>query len=813
MRVCMLFPTSQTVFQYLHYPARMRHPFGYPWGCKVRTAQKNRSGVAVRNREAWRNWHWPDARWVNFAILTLLSAIFFHPIFLHPTEVLWGNDIVRADSAFKVAMSRNLWTWHTFSLWDPTILGGRSIVGDPIYALLNPSSLVFWFSTSPLVFGHFAWLHVLFGSWGMFLLSRNMSCSSFGSALAAVVFAYSGKVAAHIFAGHLILVATVMCLPWLMIYVLRILDQPRTNDVLILGALVAFTISYGTMHILYTHALFVGTFAFAQIALNKSDRKSTVLKSIFLVSAGLLGLGLSAAIWFPAVRQTLMLSERAGGASMQFASMGAAQLSDLLRFVWPFMGIPAPTPMESDAYHRFFWESMSFPGLVALTLVPAACYVLRKDRTVWILGGLALVFTVLTFASVTPLFEIAFKFLPGFSLFRSWGRLFFYVIFVVAVISGKLVSERATVSKLPIFLSVFLALQFCFVAVLSMSTTDSVSSFGLWSPIITLALLTTGAFLWATNLIPLGAWQVWLLTCCVGELLFVWHYTIYTVPVDKAIPNPDAAQYLAELKEAEGWRVLDTTNSIPQQVAVRHGIEIVGGYHPGMYASQVMLYSRIWRNDTSDATELVPHQPEDIVCPAVLDILGVRYLISSHPVQGMSEEFLQRVKSASSDSAQYIYRRRSALPRAFVVGGAEVPPPGLTVAEQLCSIDPRKTCLVEDEPIPGSAPFQEIKIHRISPAAMDMHFNMPAPGVVVVSQTWHPDWRATDNGAPVPAIRVNGGLVGIPLQAGDHALNVRYVPWDFYLGAAVSAGFGLAMIASATALRLVRVRSAKKALA
>ena len=269
---------------------------------RVRTSSKKKSPSAKPVNAPRRSWSWPESTRGNVAILAGLSVVFFHPIFLHPTEMLWGNDIVRADSAFKVAIWRSLWKWHTFPLWDPTILGGRSIVGDPIYALLNPPSLVFWVTTSPLVFGYFAWLHAFAGSCGMYLLARRMSCTTFGSAFAAVVFAYSGKAAAHLFAGHLLLVATVMCLPWLMLYVLRILERPCVKDAFILGILAALTISYGTMHILYTHALFIGLFAVATLALARPNGKALQAKLAALAGAGVLGLGLSAAVWFPAVR-------------------------------------------------------------------------------------------------------------------------------------------------------------------------------------------------------------------------------------------------------------------------------------------------------------------------------------------------------------------------------------------------------------------------------------------------------------------------------------------------------------------------------
>jgi len=111
----------------------------------------------------------------------------------------------------------------------------------------------------------------------------------------------------------------------------------------------------------------------------------------------------------------------------------------------------------------------------------------------------------------------------------------------------------------------------------------------------------------------------------------------------------------------------------------------------------------------------------------------------------------------------------------------------MTVLEALGEIDPKVTCLVEDTPFEGGADYQELPIERHSPSDITLRFETDKPSVAVVSQSWHPDWRATDNGQPVEVRRVNHGQVGVPVAAGAHQLRVYYYPWDFYLGCVVSA--------------------------
>jgi len=654
---------------------------------------------------------------------------------------------------------------------------------------LNPPSLVFWLSPSPLIFGYFAWAHVLVGSWGTYLLARKMSYDPLAALFTAVVFAYSGKTAAHIFAGHLLLVASVLCLPWLMLFIERIFEHRRQKDVIILGLLAALLVSYGTIQIVYTHLLFLGGYVAIRCGIYWYDRqRSHALRSLGALSiAGAVGLGLSTVVWFPAVRQTLLLSARSRESSIEFAGMGSATFFDSLRLVWPFIGLPEFKPLENDAYHLFFWESTSYPGLAALALAIAALFVIRKDRHLIGLAGLGAMALVLALANSTPLFTIVYNFLPGYGLFRSWGRMLFYMIFVVALLAGRLLSEPGKGrTKLAGFFVVFSLLQGAFVGTIRLQFSDFASTKGMWVPLLILLALSILSFFWIVNRVPRYFWQSGCLIVLVAELLYFWEPVIQTVSVKEAIPNTELAQFLTEQKEHGDFRVLDTTYQLEQQIAARTGLEIIGGYHPGMYASQVAMYSKIWRNDTSSAVELVQHPPEDIVCENVLDLLNVRYIVASRPWHGDEGKMVKHIKSTVSDTSQFVYERSQSLPRAFVVPNAENAPPGLSMADALCAIISKKTCLVDGDPIDGTAEYQELSIVTESPASIYSAFDLEGNGVAILSQTWHPDWRARDKSQPIPVLRVNEGLMGVSLPAGTHELRISYFPWDFYLGAVLS---------------------------
>ena len=66
-------------------------------------------------------------------------------------------------------------------------------------------------------------------------------------------------------------------------------------------------------------------------------------------------------------------------------------------------------------------------------------------------------------------------------------------------------------------------------------------------------------------------------------------------------------------------------------------------------------------------------------------------------------------------------------------------------------------------------------------------------GLLVVSQSFYPGWRATVDGEPVPIRRVDYLLQGIQVQAGSHRVELSY--WLSPVPGIVSLAFLVACIA------------------
>ena len=64
------------------------------------------------------------------------------------------------------------------------------------------------------------------------------------------------------------------------------------------------------------------------------------------------------------------------------------------------------------------------------------------------------------------------------------------------------------------------------------------------------------------------------------------------------------------------------------------------------------------------------------------------------------------------------------------------------------------------------------------------------PAVLVATEIYWLDWRATLDGAPQKLVRVDGVFRGLALRAGTHEVRMLIVLKQMYMGAAVS-GLGL----------------------
>ena len=72
-------------------------------------------------------------------------------------------------------------------------------------------------------------------------------------------------------------------------------------------------------------------------------------------------------------------------------------------------------------------------------------------------------------------------------------------------------------------------------------------------------------------------------------------------------------------------------------------------------------------------------------------------------------------------------------------------------------------------------------------------------GILVVTRTWDRGWEAEVDGAPARLVRADLAFQALGVPAGEHRIRLRYRPWSFRIGAAISGASLLVLVGLALA--------------
>lgn len=93
--------------------------------------------------------------------------------------------------------------------------------------------------------------------------------------------------------------------------------------------------------------------------------------------------------------------------------------------------------------------------------------------------------------------------------------------------------------------------------------------------------------------------------------------------------------------------------------------------------------------------------------------------------------------------------------------------------------------LIGTRPCPDRALVQVLDQDRPD-GRLTLRFDAPTDGLVFVSETFYPERRAYLDGERVPTLKANVAFTAIRVPAGQHQVELRYVPVSFYGGLGIT---------------------------
>jgi hypothetical protein len=319
------------------------------------------------------------------------------------------------------------------------------------------------------------------------------------------------------------------------------------------------------------------------------------------------------------------------------------------------------------------------------------------------------------------------------------------------------------------------------------------------------------------TVVPLRRWAPILLVVIVLAELVVIAPRGFYAPRKDPYPPSALATYLTD-HTGDGSRIFSTDGVLFPDTANAYGLSDVR-LLDALYVDRYWRYLRTFVShgirDRLTATGPGETAPAVAGNP-MFDLLGVRYLLyrdkfGTGPPSWSGTQY-QRV--FHSDGVT-VYENTRVAPRAFVaprvkrVKDTDAALAALTHGErshfpdgstQVRNTDTRQTAVVESaSPVKGGAPrctepLDSARVVSLSSDRVEVDVNSRCGGVLVLSDTYYPGWKATVEGNDVAVHPVDVAFRGVSIPAGASHVVFRYEPSSFRAGLLLFAAGAVALL-------------------
>jgi len=409
---------------------------------------------------------------LNLAILLLVIIIlifFLSPIFNSINNLGIEDWDVNIES--QAIPKRMITVYHQFPLWNPYITGGTPFLADPTWSQFLSLTLI-----PVLLFGEVIGIkisiliHVLIGTFGMYLLSRYYKLKDPICMLPSFIFMLSGFYASQLVVGH-IWILIVAFIPYVFLFYLKSFDDRK--NIIFASIFLALMLLAGTHIFLFT-SLFLIIYSIFKIIKIKKISPMNILLTIFIIAALLSSIKLIPNIDFLS-KQSRYTKYDYSGYSLNTLYHGLLD-RDQRYFTERDLG-PMYNGGKGDKGNRPFiigishgwYENGAYIGLIPLALFFIGIFLLWKKH--WPLILTSITFLWLSFGHRAPISLWKFFHLfPVWNMISSASRSIIIFIFCLAIIDGltlhklyqlfrEKIKNKKILNFIPYFIVIFLVID------------------------------------------------------------------------------------------------------------------------------------------------------------------------------------------------------------------------------------------------------------------------------------------------------------------------------------------------------------------
>jgi len=510
-------------------------------------------------------------------------------------------------------------------------------------------------------------------------------------------------------------------------------------------------------------------------------RKPALAMSLRAAAVILISLGIAMVQFLP-TQELSGLSARAQ-ITYEKASEGSLGWAQLLTLIAPkFFGAA-----DAHAYtywgpgpYWHYWETCIYFGALPLLLALLSLRLLRRNRFLVFLVCFALFALLFSLGSNFILHSAFFYAVPGFASFRNPARMGVFLAFTGSLLSGFALhalmqgaaagSEKAVWRKTLLIIAGAVA---AFIVLALLGVLDGAFPFLTQAQsggmarrelVVALGFLGAGTALLYAFVARKGSSALLAVLACTLAFLDLYRFG---ADHNTATMNPEdhfrqADPLVKFFKGQEGIFRVNSRNSQGMIMDRNQGmvdhIFTMEGYTP-LYLQRIQI----------------PAPSQEIA----FDLLNIRYYTTTDSARGTLG----------------LGERPRVLPRAYMVFASSVTRTGEESEARMreLSFDPWTMAVVEDTlhtPLvpPAQEPVWHVTIDRYRNNSIEMTVETGHDGLLVLSETYYPGWRAYVDQQPASLFRTNYGLRSIPVPGGRHSVTCSFESESFTRGLSASLG-------------------------
>jgi hypothetical protein len=766
-------------------------------------------------------------------LIFLVLAFVYFGNFLSGKNMIGATDWMLGSYPTLKWMADYIQTHGTIAFWEPQIFGGLPTVAAFFADLFSPFTIARLFIPTHVVYAMSFATFMFLAGLGMYLFLKELGIEKTIALLGGLVYMFAGNLVTTTYAGHGGRMGAQALLPLVLFLLHRGIKDKKLYYFLLYGAVLAFSFLAAHFQLTYYAVVASGIYFLVSLIWDRKENKwSGTGKLIGYYLLGMVMLGGLVAIQYLPVLSNLPYAARGGGRGYEFAaswSLPPLETFDLL------------TPAFSGILNNYWGENYfklhnEYLGILPLLVLGIALILKWKNRYVKFFTILAAIALLFAFGGHTPLYRIPYHILPGVSRFRAPSQIYFLTSFSLTVLmaiglSGISQTTPQNEKKVRKYL-IYSAIAILILLVLVSLAKDSIIG-SLRSAIVTFSKsqyneavtkdkinnLTANypsfqAGLLKTLLLIIGYGAVlffavkqktksfyWLLILGVITLFDQWSldkkFIKSTVSPDEYYQADEVTNFLNQDQSLYRVHPLHYERA-SDGILIAYNIQSAGGYHP----NPIQTYQ-----DYIGADKSVMFNAPNLMYKNFLDVLNIKYIISL-PLPEDVSRYSQQDQMAILQFKQFfgqpnfekvftgrkniIYRNNSVLPRAFLVPKFEVIADKDAVLNRLKddSFDPRKIVILSKTPT-GMQPLADSIIGNVQIASYDpnriiIEADLQNSGFLILSDNFHPDWKASIDGKPTKIYRAYHTFRAVYLDSGKHTINFFYDSPAYRLGSTIS---------------------------